>query len=163
MTDLNLQSKDRLRNMWRATFLRRWHRNPDLSHTTDTLAGHQGRVAIIINHHWPNVRKELIVAALHHDMQESRVGDMCGQAKRDFPELAKHLARVEAETAEAMNLPNDISEDERQMLKYADKLDALFWAEHHAPQIMDTPDWLAAKQWLYLEAESLGLNKRNAA
>ena len=50
-----------LDTLWRATFLRRWHRNPELAHTADTLAGHQGRVALIIDHYWPNARKELIV------------------------------------------------------------------------------------------------------
>ena len=37
-----------LNTQFRASFVRRWHTNPDLAQTVDTLAGHGGRVARII-------------------------------------------------------------------------------------------------------------------
>ena len=154
-----------LDTLWRATFLRRWHRNPELAHTADTLAGHQGRVALIIDHYWPSARKELIVAALKHDLQESRIGDVCGQAKRDFPALRAELDKAEAQTARDMGITLNLSPGEERMLKFADKLDAFMWARHHAPHVLEQDDWQKAIRWLDMEAESLGLNnpERKAA
>ena len=153
-----------LHDLWRSTFLRRWHRNPDLAHTPDTLAGHQGRVALIIDHYWPNCRKELIVAALKHDLQETRIGDVCGQAKRDFPSLSFELDKAEAQIAKDMGLCVDLMAGEIRKLKWADKLDAYLWAQHHAPHVLERADWQAQAKWLDLEAESLGLlNKDRSA
>jgi len=63
-----------LNAQFRASFVRRWHTNPDLAHTVDTLAGHGGRVARIILKLWPDASPALLKWALVHDDGESVVG-----------------------------------------------------------------------------------------
>jgi hypothetical protein len=41
-----------------------------------------------------------------------------------------------------------LSAQDRDRLKYLDRLDAYLWAQHHAPQIMDRADWREDRQWL---------------
>ena len=66
---------------FRASFVRRWHTNPDLAQTVDTLAGHGGRVARIILKLWPDSSLALLHWALVHDDGESVVGDVPAPAK----------------------------------------------------------------------------------
>ena len=70
-----------LNTQFRASFVRRWHTNPDLAQTVDTLAGHGGRVARIILNLWPDASKALLQWALVHDDGESVVGDVPAPAK----------------------------------------------------------------------------------
>jgi 5'-deoxynucleotidase YfbR-like HD superfamily hydrolase len=151
------ERRDNLHRKWRASFVRRWHSNADLSHTVDPIVGHSGRVAIIINHLWPNCRKDLIVAAIHHDLSEYVTGDVRGDTKRENPKLDAELSRVERKAADDMGLSFDISEGEEVMLKFADKLDAYWWAIHHKPELAETADWKAAKGWLLQQSEKLGI------
>ncbi len=62
-----------LNTQFRASFVRRWHTNPDLAQTVDTLAGHGGRVARIIIKLWPDSSVALLHWALVHDDGESVV------------------------------------------------------------------------------------------
>lgn len=154
-----------LDTLWRASFVRRWHSNADLCHTVDPIVGHSGRVAIIINHYWPKCRKELILAAIHHDLPEYITGDVRGDTKRANPALNAELSTVEAKAARDMGITLNLSPGEERMLKFADKLDAFMWARHHAPHVLEQDDWQKAIRWLDMEAESLGLNnpERKAA
>ena len=70
-----------LNTQFRASFVRRWHTNPDLAQTVDTLAGHGGRVARIILKLWPDASAALLQWALVHDDGESVVGDVPAPAK----------------------------------------------------------------------------------
>jgi hypothetical protein len=77
----------------------RWHTNPDLAQTVDTLAGHGGRAAL--DRIWPGL-----------------------------PELTP---------------------DEYERLKFADRLDAYMWAKHHAPHVLD-PD-STVKEYLTVQTD----------
>jgi len=70
-----------LNTQFRASFVRRWHTNPDLAQTVDTMAGHGGRVARIILKLWPDASAALLHWALVHDDGESVVGDVPAPAK----------------------------------------------------------------------------------
>lgn len=151
------EAQDTLRTKWLASFVRRWHSNPDLGHTVDPIVGHSGRVAIIINHLWPNCRKDLILAAVHHDLPEYLTGDVRSDTKRAHPALDVELAAVEAKVANDLGINFDISSGEQRMLKFADRLDAYWWAMHHKPQLAAQEDWLIAQFNLMDEASVLGV------
>lgn len=152
------EKSDQLTKKWRATFLRRWHANPDLCDTHDTLAGHQGRVAIIIHHLWPDCRKELLVAALHHDMGEPFfAGDVSYRAKADNPDLAEMLSEGEKRAIEALGVIYDLTPDEERKLKFADRLDAAMWVEHHKPELTYDGEWAEEIDRLCQEEIDLGI------
>ena len=144
---------------WRATLLRRWHRNPDLAHTVDTLAAHQGRVAILLCTIWPDTGTSALWAALTHDMGESAVGDVCGQAKRENQKLATMLHEIEAKHADDLGLAHKVTPVEATRIKFCDKLDAYLWAKHNTPHIVASDeDWQKVRDWLYSQAMELGVD-----
>lgn len=146
--------------IFRAGRTMRWHTNPDLSHTTDPLDGHQGRVARIIWAIWPDASRDLLIAALTHDEGESVTGDKPWTCPKTKEEAAQEeIARRKIWGRE---LPKLTPEDARR-LKYADRLDAYQWAAHHAPHIMGRADWIEAKQWLEAEEIILSASERAAA
>ena len=90
----------------------------------------------------------ILLIAHFHDMTELESGDVSGAAKRDFPTLKRAVDQVERKIAETMlfrDLPDDMAERyrelacqmatqeygtlEQQIVKYADKLEALLFAE----------------------------------
>ncbi len=144
--------------IWRAGFVRRWHTNPDLSHTVDRIDGHAARVAKIIFALHPDPSVELIRAALVHDDGESVVGDIpqtfkerCGEAWADALERTEYLASVDlwGHWRQALDR-NDLA-----WLKLADHLDAYMWAAHHAPRVLDGDGWPEARRNLIAMASGL--------
>lgn len=90
----------------------------------------------------------ILLMAHFHDMTELESGDVSGAAKRDFPALKRAVDQVErkiAETTLFRDLPDEMAERyrelacqmahreyrtlEQQIVKYADKLEALLFAE----------------------------------
>ncbi len=90
----------------------------------------------------------ILLMAHFHDMTELESGDVSGAAKRDFPALKRAVDQVERKIADTMlfrDLPDDMAERyrelarqmatqdyrtlEQQIVKYADKLEALLFAE----------------------------------
>jgi hypothetical protein len=136
---------------WRATFVKRWHRNPDLADTNDPISGHSARVALLLLF--------AITHALTHDLGEAYAGDVPGDIKRQHPELAKELEKVEALGAKMMGIedPNCTAREMAQV-NFCDKLDAYLWMLHHRPQLADDPDWQASREWLLDKADRLGVD-----
>ena len=150
-----------IRNIFRAGFVRRWHSNPDLSHTVDRIDGHSARVARIILALHPSPSVALIRAALTHDDGESVTGDMSAVMKRNNPFIAAHLARVEyIARTDLWGLDPDLGNVGYIWLKFADRLDAYMWAAHHAPHIMDRDDWPELLAWINETAELLGVDMK---
>jgi len=126
---------------WEATFTRRWHRHARLADTNDPIAGHQGRAALLALMLFPTAHA-VHRAAIMHDMGEAAVGDVPNPVKNRNPDLKAALDRIEDEAMVAMGLPEvDLDERERDMLRLCDKLDAILWARHHRPELMDEPGW----------------------
>jgi hypothetical protein len=144
---------------WRATFVRRWHRNPDLADTNDPISGHSARVALLLLNYWPLSSVFAITHALTHDLGEAYAGDVPGDIKRQHPELAKELEKVEALGAKMMGIedPNCTAREMAQV-NFCDKLDAYLWMLHHRPQLADDPDWQASREWLLDKADRLGVD-----
>ena len=53
-----------------------------------------------------------------------------------------------------------LSDDEEAWLKFADRLDAYMWAQHHRPWIMGRDGWPEARSALEAMAEDLGVTKQ---
>lgn len=133
---------------WLATFVRRWHANPDLCHTVDPIGAHSGRMAVLALHLFGDTAsRELLVGCLCHDLGEYRTGDVAQPAKRD-PELRDALNRIERNAIVAMGMAYTLNEIDAKRLKYLDRLDAYLWALHHAPQIIDGKGWPEDADWL---------------
>jgi len=146
-----------LRRIFRAGFVRRWHTNPDLAHTCDRIDGHSARVARIIIALHPDPSLALVKAALIHDDGESVTGDVPMTAKRG--RLKTELDATEG--AAARDLWGDalpmLSGDDHAWLRFADRLDAYMWAEHHAHHVLDRDGWPEARVWLENAADRLGV------
>jgi hypothetical protein len=130
-----------------------WHTNPDLAQTVDTLAGHGGRVARIIIKLWPDSSVALLHWALVHDDGESVVGDV--------PAPAKGATVIHEQERAALDriwpgLP-DLTPDEYERLRFADRLDAYMWAKHHAPHVLDGDGWPECRHRLFVQAEARGV------
>lgn len=148
-----------LLTQWRATFVRRWHRNPDLADTNDPIGGHSARVALLLLNYWPMSSVFAITHALTHDLGEAYAGDVPGNIKRQHPELAGALEEVEALGAKMMGVadPNCTAREMAQV-NLCDKLDAYLWMRHHKPGLANDPDWQASREWLLDEADRLGVD-----
>jgi 5'-deoxynucleotidase YfbR-like HD superfamily hydrolase len=140
-----------LRTTWRATFTRRWHSNSDMCYTVDPVGGHSARVALILLHCWPDASRDLIMAALMHDLAESVTGDIPPSAKEMFPTFSLMERHVAATSGWHVDLP---PEDEAR-LRFADRLDAFMWADHHNAAHGD--GWEDGREWLIYAAERMGI------
>lgn len=142
-----------IETVFRAGFVHRWHANPDLCHTVDRIDAHQGRVARLLCHLWPDSRAEAIHYALTHDDGESVVGDQPATTKGAFD-----LTQAEAVARRAI-WPGEVSLTSVELLriKMCDRLDAYFWARHYAPQTLLGDGWPECRDWLLATAEDLGV------
>lgn len=142
---------------WLATFTRRWHANPDLCHTTDSVGWHSSRMAVLALQIWPYCSRELIVACLYHDLGECVTGDVPWAVKRAHPELARMLNEIEGVASQDMGALHPIDAADCRRLKYLDRLDAYLWVKHHAPHILTRGDWRECRAWLKKQSSALGV------
>ncbi len=131
-----------LHRIFRAGRVRRWHTNADLAHTSDPIDGHSGRVARIILALHANPSAALLRAALTHDDGEHAVGDIRAPAKDEHPSLSHWLDAEEARARKSLWGDDPIlTEVEKKWLYYADRKDALMWAQTHAPHALSGDGW----------------------
>ena len=146
-------------DIFRAGLVRRWHCNPDLAHTVDRIDGHGARVARIIIELNPQPSLGLITEALRHDDGESVTGDVKAPTKDAHPVFSEMLAEIEQEARVALWCGYyRLTKSETAWLKFADRLDAYMWAQHHAPHVLTGDDWPDARVWLLEAAEALGVD-----
>jgi 5'-deoxynucleotidase YfbR-like HD superfamily hydrolase len=144
---------------------RRWHANPALAATGQTIADHQGRcIALLLAIH-PCAPSAALVAALAlHDLGEAFAGDLPAGFKRQYPDIAQAHAVVEAElSAQALgwDLPW-LTEAEGDWLRLIDRLDAAAWCLLHAPAeyAREASGWPGAEMSLLALADRLGVVER---
>jgi len=149
---------------WRASFVRRWHNNPDLCHTVDPDSGHQGRTALLVLLFEPDASRNLLAHAITHDQGEVMPGDMSHDAKKAMPDLAKQIAQLEAKerVAQGFCLPN-LTEREKKILKLCDWLDAWLWMMKHERRLYARKDWQAQLRDMHDAALDLGVGDAFAA
>jgi 5'-deoxynucleotidase YfbR-like HD superfamily hydrolase len=144
---------------------RRWHANPALAATGQTIADHQGRcIALLLTIH-PGAPSPALIAALAlHDLGEAFAGDLPGPFKRQYPDIALAHAAVEADLA-ARALGRELpwlTEDESGWLALIDRLDAAAWCLLHAPAeyARAASGWPKAEMSLLALADRLGVVER---
>lgn len=147
--------------IYRSGSVRRWHANPDLAHTGQTLADHHGRCVQLLLALCPEeeLSLDLIVAVAHHDVAERWVGDLPWPFKAAFPEVAEAHAAAEAAIL-VIEAGVDFSIDPREVrwLKLVDRLDAYLYAATHAPHVVAGADWAEAREEIVRAAWGLGPN-----
>src|SRR5574343_452037 len=143
-----------LKKTWLATFTRRWSCNPDLCHTHDPVGAHSARVALILWTLWPDSPRDLIVAALMHDLAESVVGDLPPAGKS----MLANAATAERLIATQNGWHIALKDVDATRLRFADQLDAFMWADHH--RATDTDEWHDAREMLVYQAERLGVRAK---
>ena len=145
-----------LLDRWNATFVRRWHTHPRLCDTTDYVSGHSHRVTMLLLGFFPNAGRDLIVAALYHDMGEYCVADIAGPVKNRRPELALMSGELERDGRDAIGCHmRSLDFREKAALRICDKLDALLWAKRHLRLVACEWDDEVAK--MQEDAEMLGI------
>ncbi|GEM_PF-725087 len=146
----------KLLKAFRAGMVRRWHSNPDLAATVDTLDAHQGRVARILLMLHPNPTADLLRVALTHDDGEAVVGDISGLTKAKHPETYALMQVLETKArADIWGQQPELMNANALWLRFADRLDALMWAQHHAPHKLSGDGWPEAIKWLINTAHIL--------
>lgn len=134
-----------------ATFVRRWHTNPDLGHTVDTLAGHGGRMSVLALSIFPQCSRDLLAACVTHDLGEAVTGDV----PYNSPIKDRYKERI---ASEELGLLVELKGDDKRRLKMLDLLDAYLWARHHAPHLMARQDWKKQRQNILDTASDLGVS-----
>lgn len=84
------------------------------------VSSHSWGVAVLLHDIAPSCSKNLIMAALYHDVAEHITGDMSAVTKWRFPELKQALDKVEDIVNTELKTKVFLYEDEAQMLKFAD-------------------------------------------
>ena len=170
-----------LKTTWLATFTVRWHSNPYLApngtrqrwtlrkiftaillwllrkfgcavtEAPDTVGWHSARVENIIEFIWPDASPALLKAARKHDLAESVVGDLPPAGKSMLPNAA--TAERLIATQNGWHVP--LQDPDGTRLRFADRLDAFMWADHH--RATDTDEWHDAREMLVYQAERLGV------
>lgn len=142
--------------------VRRWHMNPAMSATADFIDGHQGRVARLILALDPHPTAELLAAALTHDDGEATIGDLSRPAKDALsPGEGDRLEAAEAEARRRLwgrDWCSMLQPRDRALLRLADRLDALMWADAHLPPyVLALPVWRDDAQAVRCMAAGLGV------
>tara|TARA_R110000744_G_scaffold289502_3_gene400402 strand:- start:3885 stop:4352 length:468 start_codon:yes stop_codon:yes gene_type:complete len=124
-------------SIWLSGFVRRWHSNPDLAHTSQTNAQHQWGCAVLAIHLFPDNHR-LLIDAITHDVGEVGVGDVAGPAKSLYSMLKAAVDRAESAKFLELQLIEPMKTKE---LTLIDRLEAYLWAERHAPHLMVGDGW----------------------
>ena len=113
---------------WRRGLLvRRYHQR--FTHEPDTVGKHSAGVALFVNMIDPTARKELILAAISHDLGEVELGDIPAPTKRALDAKSKAaLDRIENEVLDSLGHGYELTGDEHLILKIADYCDGLCYS-----------------------------------
>lgn len=100
------------------------------SNTVQTVAEHTWGVVSLVNELVPDASKELLLAALYHDMHERATGDMPSTAKWMYPFLARAMRTAEHawNIENSCNFEDTLSKAEKAILHFCDYLELLLWS-----------------------------------
>ena len=120
---------------WDAQFLTRYHTAP-MQMERQTVGAHSYAVSILIDQLWPDSSKQLIMAALYHDVPEIVLGDIPATAKWDYPELHQAFERAEKKVMDDLGLNFVLTAEEKNRLKMADMLELVMYCHRHDMQLI---------------------------
>lgn len=115
---------------WEAQFILRYHTSP-IQAERQTVGAHSYAVSVLIDQLWPDCSKQVILAALYHDVPELILGDIPATAKWDYPQLKSAFEKAEAQVMKDLQLEFNLSPEEKRMLKMADMLELVMYAGRH--------------------------------
>ena len=134
-------------NLYQSGFVRRFHTHPTLGARGQTTGHHQWGVAAIILGLHPNPSRELLSAALTHDVGEFVTGDRPYPFKRLYPEAEAFVSGYEAAARDDMIGPAHVwinarlSDRDRIWLDMADKLECWLYVATVEPALLKARDW----------------------
>lgn len=139
---------------------RRWHANPVMARTAQTIADHQCRAAQLLLALHPDANPSLIFYVLHHDVGEALAGDLPQPFKAANPAVAAAHAEVEAQLCadilgNGMPWLNAVEQD---WAKLVDLLEAALFTLFHALPEYYRPGsgWAATEIDILRRARALG-------
>lgn len=91
-----------------------------------TLGAHSFDMLTLLLVVYPECRKEVMLACIHHDLPELITGDIPAPIKRADVMLAKRLDMLEVGIAHLYKDFN-LTEEEAAMLKWADRMELVLW------------------------------------
>ena len=115
---------------WDAQFLVRYHTVP-LNFERQTVGAHSYAVTVLIDQLWPDSSKQLLQAALYHDVPEIILGDIPATAKWDNADLTRAFTKAEEKVFNDLELQFYLSKEEKDKLKMADMLELVMYAHRH--------------------------------
>lgn len=137
----------------------RYHTNPIMSRFHQTDADHSWGVAMIILKLHPNPSRNLVAQAIVHDSGEKWAGDLSYPFKRRHPDIGKAHAEAEKALSILHEIPQfDLTEEEEQWLRFADRLECHLYAEIYSPWTANEASWIQTKEMIEEMAKALGIN-----
>lgn len=118
---------DRIRFVYEGGKTKRFHTSDTL--TVQTVADHSFGVAMMVLLIAPRCTRQLLLAALTHDLAEHQVGDMAAPVKRAYPDLKEKLQSMEDQLLykHQLHFEGTLDEKELAVLKAADYLDGMMY------------------------------------
>lgn len=95
--------------------------------TTQTVAEHSWGVAILLQKFFPESSKQLLLAALSHDIAEVLTGDIPADAKWMFKDLKNITEMIERQYNEQLGIDYHLTDEEKHILKLCDLLELLLF------------------------------------
>ncbi len=120
-----------LMTVWDAQFTLRYHTVP-MQAERQTVGAHSYAVSILIDQLWPDSSKQLIMAALYHDVPEIILGDIPATAKWSFPEVLQAFEKAEKKVFKDLELIFVLTQEEKDRLKMADILELILYSHRHS-------------------------------
>lgn len=140
--------------------VRRWHMNPVMARSGQTLADHQGRCVQLLLLLNPGASPALIRTVAFHDVGELVAGDLSRTLKEAQPTLAARHAEFESAARQAICGPDpDLTEAELAWVKLIDHLEAAAYVLLTAPWEADryASGWPVALRLIRSAAEEMGV------
>jgi 5'-deoxynucleotidase YfbR-like HD superfamily hydrolase len=120
-----------LTTVWDAQFLLRYHTVANQSER-QTVGAHSYAVSVLIDQLWPDSTKQLIMAALYHDVPEIILGDIPATAKWAYPEIQQAFEKAEKKVFDDLGLIFVLTPEEKSRLKMADMLELVLYTHRHS-------------------------------
>jgi 5'-deoxynucleotidase YfbR-like HD superfamily hydrolase len=91
-----------------------------------TVGQHSFGLMVLVRLLVPQARKEVFLAAMHHDLPEFMTGDIPAPIKREHPTLSVLMGEIEAELAPLYH-DFGLTPGEERLLKWCDYMELVLW------------------------------------
>lgn len=145
-------------DIYRSSFVQRYHSNPDLAHLGQTTGHHQWGVAVLLLRLFPDASLPLLREALLHDVGEMGTADISAPAKARHPALGAAATAAETVAREEMGVPAAaLSVDDEARLRLCDMLEPWLFVCTRAPWVLGRDGWPQMRVDIARRAAALGV------